>query len=881
VIGRHLSHFRITGELGAGGMGEVYRAEDTTLKREVALKILPAEVTQDADRLARFRREAESLAALNHENIVTIHSVGQEDGLHFLAMELVEGRTLDRRIQEGGLPLDELLEIAVPLAAALAAAHEREIVHRDLKPANVMVTGEGKVKVLDFGLAKLAQQTEPPEKTAAAEDSHDLPTATATAALLQTRKGAVMGTMPYMSPEQIAGQAVGPASDIFSLGVMLYEMATGRRPFRGPTSPELMSGILKDVPPPVTRIRPGLPKALARLIDRCLAKDPAERFAGAAELRDELERLRGAAPRARRAVWLTVATAVLLTIAAVAGWRWIGREPATSGRAPVRLAVLPFETVGAGDSAYVGDGIAEEIVRRLTGLRGMGVVPFTGTLPYKASDKSPRDVGRELGVDYVLAGSLRWSDDGSSVEVAPRLVRIADGGAAWSRSFDTGASDVVQVHADIVAGVARELDVALSGKERERLQKPPTDDPVAYEAYLRGIEVLPDGHAPEEEYQNARRLFEQATALDPEFTLAWVRLSDAERSLYFFGYDRTESRLERAWKAVRRANELDPDVADVHIALGDYHYQGHLDYARALSEYSKAVEDLPNDPQLLRSIAYIWRRQGLIDQAIGNMERATALNPTDSYANIELAYTLTLTGAYDRALEILESTVRIDPTQKWGYLLKALAYWSRGREGDLALARETLSRYPDQRSPYPAWFWIRQELYEGQPEAALTRIQNLSTPVLLLQARVEPREMLAGLVYRSIGDDARARPELESARRHLENEIDELPDDHRLHAALGLTLAALGLEEDAIREGLRAVELYPVTEDALMGPERVYDLACIYTLVGRHDLALDQIAYLLSIPTHFSPAMIRVDPLLAPLRDHPRLASLLDGEDGA
>jgi TolB-like protein/Flp pilus assembly protein TadD len=879
MVGRTLAHFRITGRLGAGGMGEVYRAEDTTLKRPVALKILPAEVTGDPARLARFRREAESLAALSHENIVTIHSIGEDAGRHFLAMELVEGQTLDKRLSADGMPLDALLDAAIPLVDALAAAHEREIVHRDLKPANVMLTEDGKVKVLDFGLAKLGATG---GETAVDALPPAAPTATAT--LLETREGVVMGTMPYMSPEQISGKPVGAASDLFSVGVLLYEMATGRRPFSGATSPELMSGILKDVPAPVSEIRPGLPKALSAIIRRCLEKRPEDRFGSAAELREALVALRDRTSgpgRTRRRLALVVSAALLSVVAGVTAWRELRPRPDRPASAPIRLAVLPFDTDGAPDNRFVGDGIAEEIALRLAGLRGMGVVPFASTLGYRDTDRGAGEIGRELGIDYVLDGAVEWAAGaGSALRVTPRLVRVSDGGEAWSRVYDTDASAVLELQSDISEQVVRALDVTLSGKERERLRSRPTDNPLAYDAYLRGLEVLPEGHAPEAEYRKARSLFGQAVTLDPEFTLAWARLSDAERGLYFFGYDRTEARLERAWEAIQRAAELAPDLGDVRRTLGDYHYQGHLDYARALAEYSRAVQDLPNDPDLLRAVAYIWRRQGLIEQALKNMERALALSPSDPYQRGELAYTLSLVGRFDPALDHLDQVIEIAPDLEWGHLLKALVYWCRGEEGDLPLARAALERYPDRRSSYPAWFWIRQELFEGRHDAALTRIANLPTDVLKLQARVEPRSMLRGLVQRILGDEEAARASLEDAAGYLEAELRALPDDHRLRAALGLTYAGLGRAEDAIREGERAVELYPVTEDALMGPDRVWDLARIYALVGEHERALDRIAYLLSIPSIYSPAMIRQDPWVASLRDHPRFASLLEGEGG-
>jgi non-specific serine/threonine protein kinase len=512
LIGQTLSHYRITAPLGAGAMGDVYRATDTKLGREVALKVLPAEMASSPERLERFQREAQALATLDHPGIVTVYSVEEADGVHFLTMQLVEGEPLDRLVVEGGLPVDRLLAIADSLAEALTAAHGRGIVHRDLKPANVMVTHDGRVKVLDFGLAKMT--TPRPEA-----GSSELPTQ------LQTQEGAVMGTVPYMSPEQLRGRALDHRSDLFSFGVLLYEMSTGRRPFTGESSPELASAILRDSPTPPDELRPELPEALARVIWRSLEKSPDARYASAEQL---LEALRQGAKDAKPGAL----------------------QPGDRSAEPPRIAVLPFSNLsGDPEQEYFGDGMAEEILNALASLPGMRVAARSSAFSFKGKNVDVRTIGRQLEVNRVLEGSVRRA--GSRLRINAQLVSAEDGYQLWSQVFDREMTDIFEIQEEIAQAIVVALrDELALPRETPSLVRHGTDDIEAYNSYLRGRYQL--GTVDAGSVRQAIRDLEEAVAADPDFADAWAALSWAWSQLALWApFGETAQGMRDAWHSTR------------------------------------------------------------------------------------------------------------------------------------------------------------------------------------------------------------------------------------------------------------------------------------------------------------------------------------------
>jgi serine/threonine protein kinase/TolB-like protein len=486
-VGKTILHYRILKKLGEGGMGTVYLAEDTKLNRKVAVKFLPAEMASDPTRLKRFEREAKTVASLNHPNIVTLFAVEEHEGVPFLVMELVEGELLGEVIAEGGMEVGRFFEIAIPMTDALAAAHASGVTHRDLKPGNIMLTADGRVKILDFGLAKLLEE---PEQDATATLS--------TQAL--TREGSVLGTVPYMAPEQLKGTGPDPRSDIFSLGIVLYQMISGRRPFKGATSAEVISSILRDSPPPVTDLKMDLPPHLGRIVKRCLEKDASRRYQSSADLRNELEELKREietgqmfetkarpavlpeprSPRSRTKPLLAI-LAVVVIVAVAALFLLRARQPAStpepqSAASPPAvtetIAVLPFKSLGGEGGDDLTNGLAEEITSKLTDLEDLQVVSTATAARHARAETGTQLIGERLGATYVVLGTVQWDDSDTrnpQVRVTPQLVRVADDIQIWSDSFDRSAAQPLEIQSEIAGIVVRQVGVSLLGWEGEEV----------------------------------------------------------------------------------------------------------------------------------------------------------------------------------------------------------------------------------------------------------------------------------------------------------------------------------------------------------------------------------------------------------------------------
>ena len=580
--GTRLGPYEILSPLGAGGMGEVYRARDTKLDRDVAVKVLPERLAEDPDALSRFEREAKAVAALSHPNILSIFDFGTQDGVAYAAMELLEGETLRGKLDAGPVAQKQAVDYALQIAKGLSAAHERGVVHRDLKPDNIFVSRDGHVKILDFGLAlRRSLDATGREQTAAGQQpmAESDETAVPTLGGPLTEPGTVMGTMGYMSPEQVRGIPVDHRSDLFSFGAILYELLTGTRAFRRDTASDTMAAILRDEPPEPVASGRNVPPALDRVVRHCLEKDRENRFQSARDVAFALseassQSFTGAAipavAQARggsRRFLVVGAAALVLAAAAILFWRASRRTVETDSAAGSvkRIAVLPFENQGPPDEDYFADGIADEVRGKLTALTGLQVIARASSTPYRKTTKTPKQIAQELNTPYLLTGTVRWekTGDASRVYVTPELVDVTHPDAPvskWQQRFDAALTDVFQVQSDIAAKVAQALDRTIGAGEQQRLAEKPTGNLAAYDAFLKGRDAIGEGRGTDPaSLRKGLGFFEQAVALDPSFVEAWAEVSHTASSLYANGVPTPElSRAREGGRGEGRRARAEP-----------------------------------------------------------------------------------------------------------------------------------------------------------------------------------------------------------------------------------------------------------------------------------------------------------------------------------
>ena len=885
MIGKLIGHYQIESLIGVGGMGEVYLARDKELGRKAALKLLPDSLTTDDAQLSRFKNEARSASALNHPNILTVYEIGAEGHVQFIAAEFIEGITLRTSLEYGRTSPRAALEIAVQVASALAAAHEAGVVHRDIKPENIMLRPDGYAKVLDFGIAKLTERS---------ADDYTVETTAA----LHTRQGLVLGTARYMSPEQARGQKVDGRSDIWSLGVVLYEMVGGSPPFRGETPSDCIASVLTKEPPPLSGVLPGVSLKLESILQKALRKNRDERYQTIKEMLADLRVLKGELEaensppqttvrgeaivskikRHRRGALLTLAAALL--VSAVIAYSFFFVAPARSANEK-SIAVLPFENLSEDKSnAYFADGIQDEILTRLSKIADLKVISRTSTQRYKKKFQKLSEIANQLGVTNLLEGSVQKTND--QVRVNVQLIRAANDSHLWAETYDRKLTDIFSVESEVAKTIADQLRAKLTGQEKESIAARPTNNPQAYDAYLRGLAyALKTGNSPAN-MLTAQKHLKEAVQLDPKFALSWALLSYVDALGYLtLTLQPTVALREEAGQAAETALTLQPNLGEAIMARGYYYYACLKEYDAAVHYFEQAHQFLPNSSQIPESLAYVARRRGQWEQSELYFNEAERLDPRNASLLTQHAQSYMIVRRFPEALRKFDQVLDVIPDD-----VDTLAQQAgiAQAEGDLTRAAALLAPLqPPADDTGALEIQVYQAILERRPEQMISRLKEiLAEPDPALGYNNGELRFWLGWAQEVAGDHAGAQESCRLSRSELEPFLKEQPDNYVLIGDLALVNMGLGDKAAALALAEQAMNVLPLEKDVVDGPAPIEILARVAAQMREPDRAMAALQKLLSIPSEgalasrvpLTPALLRLDPMFDPVRDDPRFQKL-------
>jgi eukaryotic-like serine/threonine-protein kinase len=887
LVGTLIGHYRIESLIGVGGMGEVYLAQDERLGRKAALKLLPDSLTADDAQLSRFKNEARSASSLNHPNILTVYEIGAEGNRQFIATEFIEGITLRASIARGRMNPHEALEIAIQVASALAAAHQAGVVHRDIKPENIMLRPDGYAKVLDFGIAKLTEQRP------ASDDQ-----AIETTGGLQTRPGLVLGTARYMSPEQARGQKVDARTDIWSLGVVLYEIVGGSPPFRGETPSDCIAAILTTDPPPLAGVLPDVPLKLESILQKALRKNSDERYQTIKEMLADLRILKAELEaesslphtkaraesivskikRHKRGLLLTLAAALLAAAAVAYSFFFVAQAPLPNEKS---IAVLPFENLSEEKSnAYFADGIQDEILTRLSKIADLKVISRTSTQRYKNTSQKLSEIAKQLGVANLLEGSVQKTND--QVRVTVQLIRAANDSHLWAETFDRRLTDIFSVESEVAKTIADQLRAKLTGQEEEVIAARPTNNPEAYDAYLRGLAyTLRTGNSPGNTL-GAQKYLKEAVRLDPKFALSWALLSYVDALGYLtLTLQPTAALREETGQAAETALTLQPNLGEAILARGYYYYACLKDYDAAVRYFEQARQFLPNNSQIPESLAYVARRRGQWEQCELYFNEAERLDPRNASLLTQHAQSYMIVRRFPEALRKFDQVLDVIPDD-----VDTLAQQAgiAQAQGDLSRAGALLAPLnPPADDTGALEIQVYQAILERRPAQMISRLKELLTkPDPALGYNNGELRFWLGWAQEVAGDHAAAQESFRQARGELEPFLKEQPDNYVLIGDLALVNMGLGDKATALALSEQAMRVLPLEKDVVDGPAPIEILARVSAQLGEPDRAIAALQKLLSIPSEgalasrvpLTPALLRLDPMFDPLRNDQRFQKL-------
>ncbi|HET6887213.1 MAG TPA: protein kinase [Candidatus Udaeobacter sp.] len=865
-----IGNYQVLEEIGRGGMGVIYRARQRHSRRIVALKRILSYHADSQETLARFRRESQAAASLDHPNILPIYEVSEcDDGLPFFSMKFAGGGSLlDAATALRSEPRRSVALLA-KVARAVQYAHAQGILHRDLKPGNILLDGRGEPLVSDFGLAKWLDTS-----------SH------------LTRTLTIFGTPGYIAPEQVNGSAgkLGPASDVYSLGAILFDLLTGRPPFLGENALKVIQQASEKPAPKLRTLVPGLDRDLETICSKCLEREPGARYRSAGDLAEDLERwlegrhiiARPVSPAARAWRWtrrnpvIAGMAALLLALGSTVGVMiWNGEmasPPAASG-----IAVLPFSSLSSDkENAFFADGVYDGVSTKLAKVANLKVISHNSVAKYRGA-RNTQEIGRALNVTYVLEGSVRR--EAGRIHLNAQLIDTRTDAHVWAQEYDRDLNDVFTLQSEIAQKVADQLGAEPSSTEKAAIQEPPTTDLVAYDAYLRGKDLI-NGIAfstrAKEDLFQAMQLLDHAVARDPLFFLAYGELAGAHDRIYFLGFDHSQARLKLAETAIQSVRRLRPDSGETHLALAQHLYWAYEDYDRAKEELNAAQHTLPNESRIPLLAGYIDRRQGRWEKSLEQMNRALELDPRNSSILQQISANYEALHRYKEMAATLDTVLAAAPKDIPARLRRASVdlQW-RADPRPLHETVETILAEDPSAAPILVDQWLVLALRERDPAAAERAMAAMPADGCYDENIPFPNEWCEGLAARLRGDDTAARARFTSARKELEQTVRDQPNYAAALCALGVIDAALGNKESAVREGERAVELMPVSKSAVEGPTLIQYLAVIYAWTGDKNRAIERLVEAVKLPGRLSYGHLRQDPLWDPLRSDPRFEAIV------